>query len=156
MGMFNRTKTTVMPPALAPKPTTTTQVTPESVKAGDLERRRLRRGRAQASTILTRQDRLGVATTRQARLGTSFGQIMKIINAILLLKQAFAEQDGEVLQININKKAHDALKRECIALSAIVECPTCHNKALNNEVLGIKIIKSEGGGVFGIEMRMES
>lgn len=67
---------------------------------------------------------------------------MRISDALLQLRQAFDEHEGEVLQITLSKKAADALNAECISFckhACIGICPACGRKT-DNEVLGIKIL----------------
>ena len=66
---------------------------------------------------------------------------MKIIDALLQLKQAFVEQEGELTQITLTKKAVEALGRECPS-PFIGICPHCFN-ILNDRILGVNIKKAK-------------
>lgn len=73
---------------------------------------------------------------------------MKIIDVLLELKRVFAEQDGEVLRLVIDKKGFEALETECSRLCAheiFGVCPTCGNclPPNTNVLLGIVIKKED-------------
>lgn len=64
-----------------------------------------------------------------------------IIDVLLQLKQVFAEHEGEILSITLNKDGIDALNAECKRFCShccVGICPTC-GRVLDNMVLGIKI-----------------
>lgn len=70
---------------------------------------------------------------------------MKIIAALLQLKQCFAEQEGEITQLGLDKKAYDALNKECMRLCShccLGVCPAC-GRVNDDKVLGIDIFKSK-------------
>jgi len=65
----------------------------------------------------------------------------EIINTLIQLKEVFAEYEGEVLSITLNKKGMDAINTECKRLCShccVGICPTC-GRITDNMVLGIKI-----------------
>lgn len=69
----------------------------------------------------------------------------EIIIALLRLKEIFLKHEGEILSITLNKKGVDALNNECRKLCGHIPvgvCPFCGRVNINNEVLGIKIIKA--------------
>lgn len=69
-----------------------------------------------------------------------------IINTLLKLKAEFAEHDGEILSITLNKAGNDILASECqrfCSHTCIGDiCPKC-GRVLDNMILGIKIKKDE-------------
>lgn len=67
---------------------------------------------------------------------------MNIVDAIIGLKQAFAEQEGEVLQITLDKKGGEVLDKICNSFY-IPTCPTCGKPVTDDMFLGIKIIKEK-------------
>ena len=70
-----------------------------------------------------------------------------IIESLIQLREAFAEQEGEVLGITLSKNGIDALNAECQKLclhKCLGICPTCGRVSDNTlMVLGIKIKESE-------------
>ncbi len=68
-----------------------------------------------------------------------------IIGALTRLKGAFAQQEGVILNITLNKKGVDALDAECKRFCShpccVDICPTCGSK-IENMILGIKIIEA--------------
>ncbi len=63
----------VKPPAIQPSPPTTVQVSERAQSAGQAERMRLRRAQGTTANILTRPDRLGVATVQRQGLKSVLG-----------------------------------------------------------------------------------
>ena len=64
-----------------------------------------------------------------------------IINTLIQLKEVFAESEGKVLKITLNKKGVEALNAECqryCAHCCVGVCPTC-GRITDSMVLGIKI-----------------
>ena len=65
----------------------------------------------------------------------------EIINLLLKLKTAFAENEGEILEITLNEKGVEALNAECQRFCShccIGICPAC-GRVTDSMVLGIKI-----------------
>ena len=87
---------------------------------------------------------------------------MKIVDSLLELKQAFAEQEGEILKITLNDKGFKALQRECLKFCPLTPvtglCFRC-GKNVGNKVLGIEIekpLKAPGNPVAKYKDEMNS
>lgn len=69
---------------------------------------------------------------------------MKIIDALLQLKQCFAEHEGEILQITLDENALKGLHRECpffMATNDLCRCCQLREGFPSNKLLGIEIKK---------------
>ena len=68
----------------------------------------------------------------------------EIIDKLNQLRGAFAQHEGEILSITLNKKGADALNvecQDCCSICCVVTCPTCGG-ITDKQVLGIRIVES--------------
>ena len=68
----------------------------------------------------------------------------EITDLLLKLKIAFAEHEGEILKVTLNKKGVEALNNEVKRFCShycVGVCPAC-GRITDNMILGIKIIES--------------